>query len=256
MGGDFPRAYGCMDLLWNAAYTCNAVGMDGVLKGWSVTDIEACAMWGGEPGQFVEAAVKAGLLEIGDDVYVIHDFKEWAPDYVKRRWLRQNADLSGQRPDMTGQNSNVTGPHRVGKGREGKDILPVAANAAPAVSVVKSLKPKKQVERDALFDAIKAAFYPSGVSKADESLIGQTVTALKAKQALPEEVPRRIAQWSVLRPGASPLTPPGLAKHWDSLNGQAKPKGERPPKPTFIPGTDFENQPDSVKRAYEAWKNW
>lgn len=127
MGNDFPRAYGCIDLLWNAAYSCNAVGPDGVLKGWSVADIEACAMWTGESGQFVDAAVKAGLLDVGDDVYAIHDFEAWAPDYVKRRWLRQNSDLTGHDRSLSshdrttdGQNTVMTGPHRVGKGRERK----------------------------------------------------------------------------------------------------------------------------------------
>lgn len=92
--------------------------------------------------------------------------------------------------------------------------------ATPADAVAASVaKPRseKQIERDGLFDALKAEFFPSGTSKADESLIGKTVTALIAKHARPEEVPVRRARWPTLYPDAGPLTPPGLAKHWDAL---------------------------------------
>lgn len=127
--------------------------------------------------------------------------------------------------------------------------LPEAADAAPA----RKAKPRseKQIERDSLFDAIKVAFYPSGTSKADEKLISQTVTALKAKKALPEEVSRRLSLWPSLYPDAAPLSPPGLAKHWDSLNGRS---GVRTPKPRRNEGIENEKDDHVYLRALKKWQ--
>ena len=112
--------------------------------------------------------------------------------------------------------SGRTGAEGEGRGvdRSEGNLMPEAANAEPAR---KKPRTEKQIERDALFDAIKATFFPSGTSKADESLIGKTVTALKAKNAIPDEIAKRLARWPLLYPDAGPLTPSGLAKHWDAL---------------------------------------
>ena len=135
-------------------------------------------------------------------------------------------------------------------------ILPEAAVAAPASELPKLSSPKKprtekQVERDSLFEAVAKAFFPSGQSKDDASLIGKTVTALKAKQATPEEIPRRLARWPTLYPDAGPLTPPGLAKHWDALNGRAI---TPTPKPRRNEGIEDESQDFVYQRAMKKWK--
>ena len=132
--------------------------------------------------------------------------------------------------------------------------------ASPAIAVLPieeksshKTKPRseKQIERDALFDAVAIAFYPSGASKDDAALIGRTVTALKAKNAAPAQIAERLARWPRLYPDAGPLTPPGLAKHWDALGCRL---GPPTPKPRRNEGIENEAQDFVYQRALAKWK--
>lgn len=172
---------------------------------------------------------------------------------------KQPAGKNGKRtkrfPDMTKVNpgesrcSQEILAHNTNTNTNTKDntnLLPEPADAGPA----RKVRSPKQIERDDLWEAVKDAFYASGVSKDDESLIGRTVTALKAKQATPEEIPRRLARWPMLYPEAGPLTPPGLAKHWDALSG----KSTKPmTKPRRNEGIENEADDHAWQRAMRKW---
>lgn len=264
-------AIGALQQLWWSVDECKTIKPDGRLVNWSDTHIADACNLDSDPKKIVDALEKSGfLLRQEDGVYAIHDYWEWCPDYVMKRWFEANIikdrfrktaseackrglvmtshDLSCTsactpiaytQPNVTQR--NLTKPNTI--------LMPEAANAAPA----RKAKPRseKQIERDSLFDAIKVAFYPSGTSKADEKLIGQTVTALKAKKASPEEVSRRLSLWPSLYPDAAPLSPPGLAKHWDALNGRS---GVRTPKPRRNEGIENEKDDHVYLRALKKWQ--
>ena len=81
-------------------------------------------MWTGAEGEFVASAVKAGLLDFSDEFYVIHDYSEWAPDFVKRRWMRKNTVLTGHDRSNDGHDRptqpNPTQPNPTQPNRSGR----------------------------------------------------------------------------------------------------------------------------------------
>ena len=115
-----PAAVGHLTYLWWTADDHRSIGEDGVLSGWTPQDIADAALWKGKADAFVKALVSAGFLDVvvgganpdgpsllPDDLprlYAIHDYKDWASDFVRKRWKREKVtgSLSGQCPDKSG----------------------------------------------------------------------------------------------------------------------------------------------------------
>lgn len=241
---------GALQHFWWAVDECKAVKPNGALEGWTETNICDSAEWMGDPAEFTAALFKAGFIDIGDGAYFVHDYWEWCPNFVLKRWFdtglikdqsRQTAFAASQSglvatsynksqqvapivapmvaPIVAYTTPNVT-PRNVTKPNETK---PTSLPSPEAPARVAKPRSEKQIERDELFEAVAREWYPSGVSKEDAALIGKAVTALKAKHATPSEIPVRRARWPTLYSDAGPLTPMGLAKHWDAL-GAIKPE--------------------------------
>lgn len=79
---------------WCAKYHAES----GLLAGYSADEVEAAVGWWGEPGKFVEAMLKVGLLEKNELGFYVHDFrgrnghiaafKERAKNAAEIRWER------------------------------------------------------------------------------------------------------------------------------------------------------------------------
>ncbi|MBC2732810.1 MAG: hypothetical protein HF981_00445 [Desulfobacteraceae bacterium] len=61
---------------------------EGVLTGWTETDIEIVAGWDGEPDKFTQALISVGFIDQSEDgTLVLHDWEEhqgWACGAKKR----------------------------------------------------------------------------------------------------------------------------------------------------------------------------
>ncbi len=112
-------------------------------------------------------------------------------------------------------------------------------------SRAKKSRSPKQVERDALFDALGKQFFPEGVGPGDGSRIGLAMKNLKAKNARPEDVALRAKRFDELYPKAGGCTLEGLTRQWDRCC---------PPKPhqsTHGYDDPLECQRDRERRARE-----
>lgn len=84
-------ARGHLELLWDAAYECGEPYLG------DATDVEILAGWQGQAGQLVDALMTcggdgAGFIEEAPDRpgrYQVHDLWHHAPDYVRKRWMRE-----------------------------------------------------------------------------------------------------------------------------------------------------------------------
>jgi hypothetical protein len=81
-----PRPYvlGLLETMWRVAWE-NGEPIIG-----TPDEIEASAEWPGEPGKFHAALVSGRLLDdVGDGRWSVHDFWDHAPEYVKKRRVRE-----------------------------------------------------------------------------------------------------------------------------------------------------------------------
>jgi len=78
-----PHVLGYMECLWDVAYQ-NGDPFIG-----DAIDVELAAQYPGEPGKLCKALLSCGLIdEVDGGKYQIHDLHENAPDYVKKRFMR------------------------------------------------------------------------------------------------------------------------------------------------------------------------
>jgi hypothetical protein len=102
-----PYALGLLETLWRTAWE-NGEPVVGTAE-----EVEAAAEWPGEPGLFFKAMSSGRWLDdLGDGRWAIHDFWDHAPDYVRKRRVREmerrakgaelSAAASGDR-SVTGQ---------------------------------------------------------------------------------------------------------------------------------------------------------
>jgi hypothetical protein len=98
-----PHAVGYLHWLWDTVYESRAVKASGILYDWTVEDVEACAEWGGDHGKFAQALIDAGFMHLDDGAYKLHDYADWVPEFVKRRWIRDDLcpDEIRKRPDKS-----------------------------------------------------------------------------------------------------------------------------------------------------------
>jgi hypothetical protein len=136
-----PHAVGYLECLWWSVYESPAIGPDGVLQEWTEEDIAACAEFDGDGIEFTQALTDTGFMEyVGEGVYAIHDYEQWAPEYVKKRWERTGWKRpvktfsscranGGQREDMSSQRvptqPNPTQRNQKKRNaKEGKEVVP------------------------------------------------------------------------------------------------------------------------------------
>ncbi|SRR5579871_5667051 len=83
LGLAIPYAWGLCECLWDVSYqNGNPVIGDSI-------DVELAAEWPGDRGKLTEALLAVRLIdEIEPGVYAIHDLLENAPDYVRKRFER------------------------------------------------------------------------------------------------------------------------------------------------------------------------
>jgi hypothetical protein len=241
---------GALQHFWWAVDECKAVKPDGALPGWTEANICDSAEWPGDPNEFVSALFQAGFLDVGDGMYFVHDYWEWCPNFVMKRWfdmgiikdqMKQTAFAASKcglvatsynksqlvapmvtpivtpmvAPIVTYTTPNVT-PRNVTKRNQTKPLLlPSAADAAPVVE--EKVRSEKQKARDVLWEPLEKHFFPNGTSKRDQKRLGDAVTALQAKSVTPDQIPERISAYPKVMPGGGDclLTLEALIKHWD-----------------------------------------
>ena len=72
----------------------------GDITGLADEDIELAAEWEGEPGAFVAAAIAERFVDRDEEGTRIHDWMDWAPDWVKKRVRRAAAASRTERPSQ------------------------------------------------------------------------------------------------------------------------------------------------------------
>lgn len=96
LGISKPLARGLLELLWDCA---NESG-DPIFP--TITDIEAVCEWDGEPGVLAQKLVDLSLVDVqSDGTYMIHDYWDHCPDYVRKRLKREEERKQKPRPDQS-----------------------------------------------------------------------------------------------------------------------------------------------------------
>jgi hypothetical protein len=213
-----PKLIGHLQLLWWDVYETTSVKSDGRLVGWSANDIEAVCEWDGGNVILLQAFVSSGFIDLADGVYLIHDYIDWAPEFVKKRWKRllecpdnggqrqPTADNGGQRPPTK---PNQTKPNQTKHNAEDKPPRTRGPNPI----------------RDPLWDALAKQFFPNGVPPGKATLMGKCVTDLVAMKAVPSDVAVRALNYTSQIPDCV-LTLRALVNNWETCR---EPKGEKDP---------------------------
>lgn len=86
-----PHAVGVLQHLWWAVDEYQASDPTGVLHEWDIDDIAADCEWPIEDAErLVSAMVVVGFLDLTErGEYAIHDYADWCPQYVQKRWIRR-----------------------------------------------------------------------------------------------------------------------------------------------------------------------
>ena len=120
LGVSEPHAIGLLECFWWTVYDCRSVGEDGILpRSWGASEIAASAGWEGDPKLFVIALRKSAFLCTLFRQTAVHDYADWAPDYVRKRWSRKK--LREVEPTPSDQTSLDLSSPRAGKRRHYAD---------------------------------------------------------------------------------------------------------------------------------------
>lgn len=109
------EAIGTLEFLWWAAAE-ERVGASGALEGWSIEDVAYRCQWRGDPVELLKGLGDAGFIDKNSDgLLSIHDWKDWAPEYVKKRWERNGwkrptTAADGKTTADNGPKPNLTQP--------------------------------------------------------------------------------------------------------------------------------------------------
>ena len=91
------HAVGLLECLWWAVYDTRAIDQYGIMDGWADRHIARQAGWTGDVQLFIDALEGAGFIERTQGAsFAIHDYADWAPEYLKKRW--QRAGWDGEKP--------------------------------------------------------------------------------------------------------------------------------------------------------------
>jgi len=103
-------AIGTLECLWRGPYDSGDP-----LIGTSEA-VEHAAHWKGKKGELTDLLVKCGLIDVTPRGYEVHDLLDHAPDYVKKRKIREDKrrqrpvsdrSVTGQRPDTDHHSRSV-----------------------------------------------------------------------------------------------------------------------------------------------------
>lgn len=90
-----PHAVGHLEFL---AHYVSQHNVTGDISNLSDDEIELAAEWTGEPGKFTAAAIGCRFVDRDASGTRLHDWPQWAPEWVKKRLARlTTADNGGQR---------------------------------------------------------------------------------------------------------------------------------------------------------------
>ncbi|MCL4837859.1 MAG: hypothetical protein KJ058_07835 [Thermoanaerobaculia bacterium] len=79
------RALGHLEFLWQAQYDCCEATIG------SAAVLEHHARWRGKRGRLAQLLLSSGFVDVTEGgVFVVHDFWHHAPDYVRKRRIREN----------------------------------------------------------------------------------------------------------------------------------------------------------------------
>ena len=218
-------AVGHLQFLWWAVEDDRSVPSDGSLAGWSDEDVAIVSKWSGAPAILVDGMVSSGFLDRTDAGLSVHDYSDWAPNYVNQRWKRKaekgevGYDNAGcgdngaqRRTTHADARRSVPTQHNTTQ-RNAKEKVPQKAARAPP--------PKKPRKPDPIWDVVAELWYPSGVPPSEKTSVGKVVADLKAIGATPEEIrtrkARHLEEWPTLT-----CTPRSLVKHWDQFAEPAR----------------------------------
>jgi hypothetical protein len=109
-----PHVLGYLLFMWRRAYQMGSPFLGDEL------DVEAAAVYTGEPGKFTRAAASAGFLDLTDGGYIVHDLYAHAPEWAKKRLQRngfgpkRGESNCNKRPDETRTNGGENGGSAAG----------------------------------------------------------------------------------------------------------------------------------------------
>jgi len=213
-----PLAVGLLEFLWWSAYESKGVGSDGVLHGWTVRDIASASNWVGEAGTFAEGLCIAGFLEQDDSAtFSIHDYSDWVPDYVKKRWKRASDRTTADNIRLP----NATQPNQTKPKSKKSTSSPPAARKMRAESCLfdtGSKKPKTPRPRNPTWDACQAIQWPKGVPPRQEARCGRLCVDFEQLGADPDDIGPAFKRMCDT-PGwpKAGRTLESLAKHWEQF---------------------------------------
>lgn len=110
--GSEPLARGTLELIWDSAYEN---GDDLVGSG---AEVEAVARWAGENGTLAPLLAEVGFLDRDGEMYRVHDLYDHAPEYVRKRFDREEARRASGR---TLQEIRSAAARTAAQARWGKD---------------------------------------------------------------------------------------------------------------------------------------
>jgi hypothetical protein len=127
---DIPEAHavGLLECLWWAVYDTPAIDQYGIMDGWADRHIARQAGWTGDVQTFIDALERSGFIERTQGAsFAIHDYADWAPTYLKKRW--QRAGWDGEKPVLAppGPMCSDNGSQRQPMESNGSQWNPVAS---------------------------------------------------------------------------------------------------------------------------------
>lgn len=170
-------AVGLLEHLWWAVAEVDSIGPDGRLDGWTAEDLASAASWAKDAVSLIEALRTSGFLDQSDDgTFRVHDWADWCPEYICKRWRDRGWVESGwKRPRLqkrsgvsklvkTSQDQNTPNKATQGNPRQPNPTQPKSlAHARPrasprgeSVEAIYAAYPKK-VGKGAALKAIRKA---------------------------------------------------------------------------------------------------
>ena len=117
-----PHVLGYLELLWNVGYQSGDPMLGDAL------DVELAAQFPGEPGRLVKALAECRLIDEADGRFQIHDLYDHAPDYVQKRFTREQE----RKRKFSSHNRPLTAGWRSDPANLGGQTAPSGGQGEPA----------------------------------------------------------------------------------------------------------------------------
>lgn len=221
---------GCLEALWH--FTAEYAPRGDVGR-FSDAQIEAWVDWDGEPGELVRALVAARFLDVDvEHRLAVHDWADYAPDYVKKRIKRQGLDFVRAKryiPSAVVQTSADIGSGFEKSATNG--CLPNPTEPNPTEPNRSPLPPIDQPTPVELAVHAITEAHPKGVS---ETLLAQAITQQIRGQNEPARLQQLLSNtlaWCVVWRD-DPQHAPNLLR-WLAEGGWRKPPPAKPKQETI-----------------------